>query len=566
MRSRLLLGCSFVSAVVLGAFACGEGGSGEVASIGLIMSAPQGVLDGATDVKLSVFDADAGSCDAAGHVDAIPSTGTQTFALTQQGCPSGLSWCKTITLDKDGSSKIFAVQVSRGQDLIAEGCTTATVNQDPLEVSIQIQRATPPACCGDGKIQVSEQCDAGGLASCGGVVADEACQESCTAREIAVDRAATAAETYPAVGAKSALALAFAPGTGEYTDGLRAVFNDPSNAGDVQLRVLRSDLFSVASPLVLSSPQILQRSCGGSTPITTTQRNASLAPVGADLLAVAYEDDFASPQARVDIRLMALDSSSCPSANPQQVNTTLVSSSKPSIARGPGGDALIVWTNASNQLLGRIYRGGAGLDAAEIAIATGATAARVAGGTDAWTIAYSTGAGVFTRTVSADGSVGAESRVDTPSSGTASQPSVAMFDDGRTLVAWQRAGDIYFQRYDAAGTKIAGDQGAPLNTTLAGDQSEPTVAASKSGGDFFTIAWTSEGSIRARFAGAASGFLYNGVTGQNADFDATDPAIAGQRSAPTLAISGQYVVIGWEDRSAAHPGVYVRRFPFPATE
>ena len=78
-------------------------------------------------------------------------------------------------------------------------------------------------------------------------------------------------------------------------------------------------------------------------------------------------------------------------------------------------------------------------------------------------------------------------------------------------------------------------------------------------------AWhADDGSVWARYIGGDSGFGYNFVTGQNADFRATHPAITTARTGAAVAIGGDgFGAIGWQDTSAEHPGVYVRRFPMP---
>lgn len=584
-QPRVLLGLlPLAAAVSLLAFACAE--SPEVASIALIMRAPQGALDGATKVTLSVFDADLAKCDAAtGHVSAIPAEGTQSFSLSKEGCPKGLSWCKTITLDKDGSTKMFAVQATGPAGLLAEGCTSAKIDQDPLDVSIQLQRYTAPACCNDGKLQAGEQCDTSVVAAqtcdgqpggvCLGIEADEVCECDCRAKEIALDRSVDNAATIPAVGTKSALALIFAPGgTADLQDGLRAAFNDTiSNQGDVALRVLKKDLFAIATPTPFASPQVIPKVCGGQGSTVRRQQNPAVALCGSDALAIVYENKEKSA-VRFDITVFEQDASGCPAiALPLQVNTaTTESALYPAAAQGPSGNVLIVWSTETAELFARIYKPGGVMDAPEFKIASGAGRAKVAGNAAGWVVVYSGNGGgdvdgVVTRTVSAGGVVGSEQLVNTVTAGAQDQPDVALFEDGRALVTWRSGGDIFFQRFDATGAAVAGDQDGPLNTTLDGDQAAPVVAASRDVGDFFAVAWESAGDVRARFLGASGGFLYNSVTGQNGDFSATNPSVQAPRVGPAIAIGrGGFVVIGWEDQSVEHAGVYARRFPLPTAE
>src|SRR4051794_34631147 len=98
MRRRLLLGLVPALPCALLFAACDS----RPVSLGLGLTFPRGLLDQATAVTLSVFDAAGATCDGAtGHVGAIPS-GAQVFPLNKD-CTGGDLWCATIKLDKDGS-------------------------------------------------------------------------------------------------------------------------------------------------------------------------------------------------------------------------------------------------------------------------------------------------------------------------------------------------------------------------------------------------------------------------------------------------------------------------------
>ena len=55
-------------------------------------------------------------------------------------CTGGASWCATIELDRDGSDKMFSVVAKSPAGTLGQGCASAKIDQDPLNVSIQIQR------------------------------------------------------------------------------------------------------------------------------------------------------------------------------------------------------------------------------------------------------------------------------------------------------------------------------------------------------------------------------------------------------------------------------------------
>src|ERR1700733_2958102 len=112
MRRRILLALVPALPALVLAGACGQPGPVD---LGLSLIVPQGLPDEVTGMTLSVFDASLAKCDAAtGHVDAIPAGhATQSFPLNQEGCTGGDLWCATVKLDKDGSTKMFAVVGTR---------------------------------------------------------------------------------------------------------------------------------------------------------------------------------------------------------------------------------------------------------------------------------------------------------------------------------------------------------------------------------------------------------------------------------------------------------------------
>lgn len=583
-RSRLLLGLIPLAPLSVLFAACGQG---EVARLGLVMEAPAGLLDTATAVKLSVFAPGSSRCGASGHVNGIPA-GAQAFDLSKTGCAAGAAWCKTIELDKDGSTKMFAVVATGATGTLAEGCATAKIDQDPLDVSIKVQRFNPPKCCNDGILQAGEQCDNAAVAQnqcdgtpggkCLGITADAVCACDCLAAEIPLDRAAGTATNPPAL-TKTAPAFAFGPGTGALLNGLRAAFTDTdtSAAGgsDVAIRVLKEDFFPDVAPPVLGGPLRIPLLCANTKGPGSVrkQQNASIATISSDTMGVVYESNE-NLGSRLDIYFSAQSSDGCANALPVQVNTTTTgNSNRPDIAGGPGGTGLVVWSTDAGQVLGRIVSP-TGVMGAEIPIASNAKGAKVTGGSTGWTVVYQgsgggDGDGVLVKSVSASGVAGAEKLVNAVTQGLQDQPDVASLDDGRMIVSWRSNSDIFAQRFDKGGSPLAGDQESPVSTVSTGDQGSPAVAASVGFGEFYVVAWEHalDSTVHARLLGANGGFLFNSVSGQNDDFDATHPQFTGTgiRKAPAVAIGGGgFIAIGWEDDSADHAGVWVRRFPQPA--
>jgi hypothetical protein len=393
--------------------------------------------------------------------------------------------------------------------------------------------------------------------------------------------------------------MAFLPGNGPLANALRAAFqnSDPDplhtkGGQDINIRVLSDDLYTIREPFPLSQQLRLPLRCNdvAGEGEVNTQESPSITRIGSDLTGIAYASDE-SVGGNFDVWLVVHSADGCKElcdpvgpdhaacvARDTPVKLSLPGSAPgsrdPDIAGGPEDAALAVWTRGS-QVLGRIWQTTGALvpNMTEIPIAQNGSHARVAGTATGWVVVYQgsgngDGDGIFKRAVDPGGGIVDEVKVNSRVDGLQEQPDVAALPDGRTIVVWRSDGDIYFQRHDAAGAAIAGDQDAPLNTTTDGDQWSPAVADAGVLGDFFAVAWehAPTGEIFARFPSAGGGFLYNSVTGQNADFLASRPGIEGaSRRLPAVAVGGAgYVAIGWQDDSDGHPGVYVRRFPLPS--
>ncbi|VAV95608.1 FIG01023050: hypothetical protein [hydrothermal vent metagenome] len=151
---------------------------------------------------------------------------------------------------------------------------------------------------------------------------------------------------------------------------------------------------------------------------------------------------------------------------------------------------------------------------------------------------------------------GGEFLVNTTTAGNQSRPSVAALTGGGFVVAWddnsQSGGDTNFtsiraQRYDSAGVA----QGAEflVNTTTSGGQTSPSMAALNGGG--FVIAWrdsSQTGADTSSFAIRAQRFDAAGAM-QGTEFLANSTTNLDQ-SAPSVAglMNGGFV-IAWEDFS-----------------
>ncbi len=609
MRRPLILGLlpALPGAILAGS--CGR----QPVNLGLSLTFPQGLLDQATDVTLSVFDASAATCDAStGTVSAIPTT-AQVFPLANTGCRGSDAWCANIQLDRDGSNKMFAVVASKAGTPLAEGCATQIIDQDPLSVEIQAFRYLAPRCCNDGVLEPGEQCDTGVVSSCdasqppsacGGIPDDAVCYCDCTAKEILLsvdDPNPPGLKNGPA-NTQSALALSFGPGGANNPEVLRAVFqSDATAAGtgsDVHEAFRGPDLYPVADPLPLTyqlQVPVLCSNVEASAGQPRDQVAPAVATASQTTVVTVYQsnqnsignvwDVYLSPQIPegcADEKPCAKPSdclTSCGSsgvcAPAVQVNFTSGGATAPRVAGGPGM-VLVTWTR-SDGVYGRLWSSTDGSmipSNAEIQIAPGGSAARVAGYGKGFNVVYQGPGpgdqdGVFMRSVDPMGNVGDAIAVNNVVAGLQDQPNIAMLPDGSTLVVWHSGGDVWFQRFDATGNPAPDDQSAPLNTTGVMDMTEQQHPAAAGANGYFVVAWetpdptSGTGSISARFVGETTGFGYNSVSGQNNEFPAVDPTTTGDRYRPAVAMS-TYTAIGWEDHSAGHSGVYVRRFPPPA--
>ncbi len=557
MRLRKALAVGAAIGTGLFASTCGDQ---PAADIGLVMVAPQGVLDDADAISLSVFPADGHTCGADGSVGEVPAD-AKTFNLTQTGCDTGVKWCGDLTLDQDGSEQMFFVEATGPGGVLGQGCTTKKIDQDPLEVSIKIIRFVPEACCGDGALQAGELCDSGGSAACEGTTADAICQADCSTKQVPVDF--EEGDASPGAIGQTSPSLVFAGGTGQLSGGLRAVYQtDATSNSDVGVRFFQSDLSPVDSPASLGTPhELMVRCTGQDVALSRSQKSPRIIAFGSESSLVAFRSNSAVAL-RDDAYLAVTNGSGCNEAtNPELVYTATTNVDAIDVAAGPSGNALVVFAD-DGQIKAVAYSASTGLGTV-FDVAAG-TEPRVSGGSGGWVVAYrGAGAGdddgILVSRVSGTLAVSTPMVVNAVTAGAQDQPDVAALNDGRFAVAWRSGSDVYFQRYAADDTPTSGDQDAALQTG-GGAPATPTIEGD-SGAGYFVVAWAAGDAVRARFAGASSGFLFNPVSGQNDDFAVTSGATT--PSVPAVAL-GAFVAVGWSEQGGAAPGIYARRLPVPA--
>ena len=183
-----------------------------------------------------------------------PPTSTQRFTLDKVGCTGGAAWCKTIQLDKDGSTKMFVVVAKNAAGVLAEGCATA-VDRSGSASTCRSRSTLQPA----GVLRRRHAPDRRA------VRARHAADERRRARAWSPTR--SAAPTAPRTrscspsttprtclqqrreGHQIDLALSFGPGAAGYPNALRALFVDSDRRtikgpSDIHERFLSRDLFA----------------------------------------------------------------------------------------------------------------------------------------------------------------------------------------------------------------------------------------------------------------------------------------------------------------------------------
>ena len=166
------------------------------------------------------------------------------------------------------------------------------------------------------------------------------------------------------------------------------------------------------------------------------------------------------------------------------------------------------------------------------------------------------GWGVFAQQYQADGTPqGTQFLVNTTTSSSQYEPSVAVLNDGGYLIAYRDGGNadgsfdgVFAQRYDAAGATVGVE--FQVNTEASSNQFDPSVASLADGG--FVIAWTS---VNSGSAGDGDGWgtfaqRYNAAgTPVGSEFQVNTNVQGSQYEAVVVGLSGGGFVVAWRDDS-----------------
>jgi len=502
-------------------------------------------------------------------------------------CPNDGVFCsEELALPTDPDRPLVFQAVGFADDTpLAVGCTTASVNSDPFYVSLSMLRYVAPAICGDGTLQVGEQCE-----GVGGPPADDdpVCDTSCRSKEVLLSTDHEGPSgiqiTNGPDGSKRAVAIAFSQAPeADIPNPLHAVFQD-TNFGatgtgpEVNYRQMTQHFAPVEFPPLLSSqirlplenaniPGFDQRSRNQAFPAIATLTDGDFV--------VAYEDDRLSVTGEVNISFTAISvDTATTSADEIYINNLGENAcTSPAVAGGPNDQALVAWTdNDGRRIRGRLWSNDGWLSTSDSTFsAQEGDHPQVAGWNDGWIVAWHGRSNednddiVYVH-VDAVGTVGPPKVANAIQEGVQDQPDVAALPNGAFAIVWHDAGRIMMQRFDPSGEPVAGDQVAPVNDGVtAGDGSRPAIRASPLALGFYALAWQNgSGEIRARLTDRSGSYLFNAVDGQSTSFPASRTDIDGNRSLADVAVGGGgYIVFAWQDDAPQHSGIYGRRFPIP---
>jgi hypothetical protein len=459
--------------------ACGDSSQAPRVAVVTNLTMPRALLDRVTKLSITVLEGEA-TCD--------PATGTVTkgagatelvanHALGSAGCAAGAKFCGDVTIDRSAAPRVFSATGTDGAGAtLATGCATATASDATLAVSIKMVRFLAPAVCGDGTIQPTEQCEPGGT---------PLCDASCQTNEILLSAGSTANRTTTgAPGDKTDASFLWQQGTDTtgwfyafYTDAATGV----SNNTDVGMRVMDGDLSALSSPpapvaFATASLFLPNGSNGGALPPTAApfrQAKPQAAFVGTKVF-VAFQDDDSAGSNGLDIHLRSMDARGVADqgATPTGVNGANGAGeagiqSAPAIAAS-GSKVFVAWEDAGQgKIAGRTVTPPSTLgNQNDLSTGTGNVHVGVAQVGAGWVAVWQSGTGVKLRAISADGTPSGAEQTVSEGAAAATAPAIASLADGSFAVTWSAGGDVFVQRYDAQGTKIAGDQAAPVNDVV----------------------------------------------------------------------------------------------------
>ncbi len=541
--------------------ACSSNSSGPV-SLAPTLIFPQGLLDGVTKLTVTVYDPSGGtlSCNTSnGSVDGLTTEKPlATNDLSTDKCSPGAKFCGDVSIDKTGDMRLFTAQAFVGSNAqpVASGCTAAAPNQDTVQIQIHMLRFIPQSVCNGQPSAKPTQCPDPGASG------DPVCDSNCFSLEEYFSKGdgVTTSDSKQ----KLRPMLVWPSGSG---DGARLLgfWGDKSSGSgtEASMRVLADDMKPYTGQGVYISTNSFRVPGVADSQFPPTsypypQFNPTAAAINGTYF-VAFEDTGSSS---TQISLRSLSPVLSPSTVKQVSDTTTSAQALPAMAANSSNKMFIAWENQGS-IVGKVADEALTLSAQKT-LGPG-TSVAVAGTSNGWVAVYQSGSDIMMVNIDASGNPGTPTNVnDGTHTGAQQHPGVAAFGSN-VAVVWidsgaGNGGSVYVQRFNSSG-KVAADQAQPIqDPSLGAAQSTPSIAA---GASFFVATWVDSGTghVRARFLDGNGGYLFNAVTGQSGDFQASTLDGA-TRTLPVAAVggSGPYVVIAWEDDPK---GIWGRRFPLP---
>jgi hypothetical protein len=359
-----------------------------------------------------------------------------------------------------------------------------------------------------------------------------------------------------------------------------------ANNVEVALRAMTDELSPIAaqeSPALAAGSIYLPNGPLPSAPAPRQQSAASAAFLKGKFY-VAFQDDTGTSTG-LDIHLRSMDTALVPdqgATTPLGINGGPAGTggasgsgeaaiqSSPAVAAGPLDRLFVAWEDAAGgKIAGRTLTPPSTLgNQIDLSAGTGNKGVSVAATTTGWVAVWQSGTGIKLRAINEDGVPQGSEQIVNEGGSVTERPRVASLADGRFAVAFSSSGDVFVQRYDAKGVKVAGDQASPVNDVVkAGDQVTPSIGATPAAAGSYVVAWidATSGHVNARMLGGTSGFLFNNVNGQSTEFQASrTDGRARANPAVVAGGSGPFVAIAWEDQTAPGAGIVARRFPLPS--
>jgi hypothetical protein len=498
-----------------------------------------------TELALEVYTEDSGvSCnEETGVLDGIKNGLEPLERSVLKRCDQG--FCGELNLARNNKNHIFyAVAKAKSEGPFMVACRATALDSENLDLNLTLRRYAK-ASCGNGKRELAEQCDP-----------LQALCEQCKTSEVVLSQGSDANQTNRTSNKDTPRLL--------WEEGQKfvAAWDDD---GDVALRSFTPELETEAAPrdAAFFMPTVLQKFPGTSS--NTLEKSPRIVSTGDTLgYAIAYASTLNASSTAIQLRYLNADFQTTANA-PVAISMATGKHQNPALAR-LGNNYYVAWEDPSTaSIYGRPFDNRSVLGGIVTIGELGSTGSLdLAATRTGFAIVWERQGAIQLRFVNPTGTPqGGSVSVNATSNGNHRSPRIASLPDGRFVVSWLVKNDdgtrIMYQRYNASGGRIEGDQNGPL--VDANVESAPVPIAL--GGDLpgFAIGFLDGGTVRARYLDAVSGFLLNDLDGTEQAFEVS--VGDGNRSALTGVShdSTKQFFFAWRDEAK---GIVGRWFPYPS--